>query len=49
MGNNTSALETLAAFAIAFVAGAVSTAALGTYISRLRKMAAQGSGGAPAD
>ncbi len=36
---NNSPLESLAAFAIAFVAGAVSTAALGSYIGRLRKAA----------
>ncbi len=43
MINNNSPLETLAAFAIVFVAGVVSTAGLGTYISGLRrKAAAQG-------
>lgn len=31
MGNNTSPLESLAAFAIAFAAGAFSVAALGIY------------------
>lgn len=31
MNNNASALETLAAFAIAFAAGAVATAALSVY------------------
>ncbi|MFM2084335.1 MAG: hypothetical protein RLY95_1153 [Pseudomonadota bacterium] len=31
MGNNTSPLESLAAFAIAFAAGVVSTLALKTY------------------
>lgn len=40
MGNNTSPLETLAAFAIVFVAGVVSTAGIGAYIGRLRKLAA---------
>lgn len=43
MINNNSPLETLAAFAIVFVAGVVSTAGLGAYISGLRpKAAAQG-------
>lgn len=31
MGNNNSSLETLAAFAICFVAGVVSTVGLGVY------------------
>ena len=39
MLNTTSPLESLAAFAIVFAAGAVSTAVLSTYISRLRKAA----------
>lgn len=39
MLNTSSPLESLAAFAIVFVAGVVSTAALGTYIGRLRKAA----------
>ncbi len=39
MLNTTSPLESLAAFAIVFVAGAVSTAVLGTYIQRLRQAA----------
>ena len=37
MGNNTSPLESLAAFAIAFAAGALSTLALHAYASHLRK------------
>ncbi len=37
---NTSPLETLAAFAIAFAAGVISTAALCTYIGRLRAASA---------
>ena len=37
MINNTSPLESLAAFAIAFAAGALSTAALGVYTLYLRK------------
>lgn len=37
MINNTSPLESLAAFAIAFAAGVVSTAALGIYTHYLRK------------
>jgi hypothetical protein len=41
MITTTSPLENLAAFAIAFAAGALSTAALGLYANRLRK-AAQG-------
>ena len=39
MINNNSPLETLAAFAIVFVAGVVSTAGLGAYISGLRRTA----------
>ncbi|MFP5446296.1 MAG: hypothetical protein ACLGIY_22390 [Betaproteobacteria bacterium] len=39
MINNNSPLETLAAFAIVFVAGVVSTAGLGAYISGLRRKA----------
>ena len=43
MINNNSPLETLAAFAIVFVAGVVSTAGLVAYISGLRrKPTAQG-------
>ena len=43
MINNNSPLETLAAFAIVFVAGVVSTAGIGAYISALRPNArAQG-------
>ena len=37
MLNSSSPLENLAAFAIVFVAGVVSTAALGSYIGRLRE------------
>lgn len=40
MINNNSPLETLAAFAIVFVAGVVSTAGLGAYIGGLRRKAA---------
>ena len=39
MGCNHSPLESLAAFAIAFVAGAVSPAALVKYIKKLRQAA----------
>ena len=39
MLNTPSPLESLAAFAIVFAAGVISTAALGTYISRLRQAA----------
>ncbi len=39
MGNNTSPLESLAAFAIAFAVGVLSTASLGVYISKLKKQA----------
>ena len=39
MVNNTSPLETLAAFAIVFVVGALSTALLGSYIGKLRQAA----------
>ena len=42
MVNNTSPLETLAAFAIVFVAGALSTALLGSYIGKLRQAAHRG-------
>ncbi len=44
MINNNSPLETLAAFAIVFVAGVVSTASLGAYIGGLRRRAATGDG-----
>lgn len=37
MINNTSPLETLAAFAIVFVAGVLSTAGFGAYISKLKR------------
>ena len=37
--NTTSPLESLAAFAIAFATGVISTAALGTYIAKLKKEA----------
>ena len=40
MNNQPSPLETLAAFAIVFAAGVVSTATLGTYIGYLRRKAA---------
>ncbi|BCO29036.1 hypothetical protein MIZ03_3947 [Rhodoferax lithotrophicus] len=36
MGNNTSPLESLAAFAIAFAVGVLSTAGLSAYISKLK-------------
>ena len=39
MGCNNSPLESLAAFSIAFVAGAVSVAVLGKYIEKLRLQA----------
>ena len=39
MVNTSSPLETLAAFAIVFAAGVISTAALGTYIGKLRAAA----------
>lgn len=39
MNNNTSPLESLAAFAIAFTAGVLGTAALGIYTRYLRKPA----------
>ena len=37
MGNNTSPLESLAAFTIAFIAGIVTTAALSEYINWIKK------------
>jgi hypothetical protein len=37
MINNTSPLETLAAFAIVFVAGVISTAGLSAYINKLKR------------
>lgn len=37
MNNNNSPMETLAAFAIVFVAGVVSTASLSAYIGALRR------------
>lgn len=37
MGNNTSPLESLAAFAITFVAGIVTTVALNGYVSWVKK------------
>ena len=40
MINQPSPLETLAAFAIVFAAGVVSTATLGTYIGHLRRKVA---------
>jgi hypothetical protein len=36
MGNNTSPLESLAAFAIAFAAGVVATAALTSYVNWIK-------------
>lgn len=36
MVNTSSPLETLAAFAIVFAAGVIATAALGSYIGKLR-------------
>jgi hypothetical protein len=39
MGCNNSPLESLAAFAIAFAAGAVSAAALGMYIHKIKQEA----------
>ena len=44
MINNNSPLETLAAFAIVFVAGVVSTAGLVAYISGLRRQATEQGG-----
>lgn len=41
MGNHLSPLESLAAFAIVFVAGVVATTALGTYIARIKKTEAK--------
>lgn len=41
MINSNSPLETLAAFAIVFAMGVVSTAGLGAYISKLKKEAAK--------
>jgi hypothetical protein len=43
MVNNTSPLESLAAFAIAFAAGAISTIALNVYTSWVRNRDRQGS------
>lgn len=37
MGNNTSPLESLAAFTIAFVAGIVTTVTLNVYVSWIKK------------
>ncbi len=37
MGNNNSPLESLAAFAIVFVAGVISTVGLGKYIDRVKR------------
>ena len=44
MNNQPSPLETLAAFAIVFAAGVVSTATLGTYIGSLRRKVASSLG-----
>jgi VIT1/CCC1 family predicted Fe2+/Mn2+ transporter len=41
MINSTSPLETLAAFAIVFAVGVLSTAGLGAYISKLKRDAAK--------
>lgn len=38
MGNNNSPLETLAAFAICFVAGVVSTVGMGVYSKWVKKI-----------
>lgn len=37
MGNNNSPLESLAAFAICFIAGVVATCSLGAYVDRLKR------------
>ena len=37
MGNNTAPLESLAAFAICFVVGVLSTAGFGAYIAKLKR------------
>lgn len=37
MGNNTAPLESLAAFAICFAVGVLSTIGLGSYIGKLKK------------
>lgn len=42
MGNYNSPLESLAAFAIVFVVGVLSTVGLGKYIEKVKKDAAQG-------
>lgn len=41
MGNNTSPLESLAAFAIVFAVGVISTFGLGKYIEMVKRDAAQ--------
>lgn len=41
MGNNTSPLESLAAFAIVFAVGAISTFSLGKYIEKVKRDAVQ--------
>lgn len=41
MGNNTSPLESLAAFAIVFAVGVIGTFALGKYIDKVKRDAAQ--------
>ena len=41
MGNNTSPLESLAAFAIVFAVGVISTFGLGKYIEKVKRDAAQ--------
>ncbi|MEJ2795880.1 hypothetical protein WAE56_20965 [Iodobacter sp. LRB] len=37
MGNNNSSLESLAAFAIVFVVGVISTVGLGKYIEKVKR------------
>jgi hypothetical protein len=46
MLNNNSPLESLAAFAIAFAAGILSTIALGKYIEKVRRDAQNAASGA---
>ncbi|SOE64512.1 hypothetical protein SAMN05446935_2480 [Burkholderia sp. YR290] len=46
MLNNNSPLESLAAFAIVFVTGIVSTIALGKYIEKVRRDARRAASGA---
>lgn len=44
---NTNPLESLAAFVICFVAGALTTAGLGTYIGKLKRDVRKSSGASP--